>query len=1024
MEQHDFGYGPSARREIDLSQAEDRRGAAMPSASMAPEIPAGVAEQVEKRRFQLQTRIKASIKHPELDPPEAMAKQVEEWQKTCQEVESPLTIKAREKTLADWSIYVETAAPALTQDEHWLVSTIKQHATGFLYFRRHFRSSAHHLSHTKKNIKARTLVWWAGLLLYSIVTYGRNTNGEKSGLSLLVQGGLYKEIKVAVINLIQQHNLDRHADKRIHFGRAEIQLIIHKLLERNQLQGRQLTSIQSRRHAHQVATPRLCKSHVYFPFVPLIFFYQYPRLSDLTIFCMGMCDWEMDFCIRNFKKAIGTSLAMSQTFRLTGVLCAHNALFDIPTVLMAHLWMRGAFKTKYKTPEELFQDVSHAQIELDPNMLDQPLFLASIPGGREFLDPLQAAMSRSFYDGLRYWAQEADLPGVGYGALRRDTGNLFGLQMGRKYAEDVLNHARSGPFRASYSLNMQNLNLVNIRLGEVAGIKEAAPGEKLKVAKFTLRLQFAPAQGGIAFQEHNERHMFASYAVEALVRSAKKTPMEATDDKKTRATFKDALKNQPPLKALDDARQAAWSEYLKCFTATASGYQLSKPNANTIFKRATGEKTLKQEDSVPLVFQTPWTAKSTEPVRETFLVTEAAFLKEQTKLLRRYDMDLKNKKNWEILDSPLTGTPAERRAQVEELMRQHPSKHIEQAVKDSMASISPPTSTNDVDSIQSWAKNLDTATATTIILEQAEELEDEGDADNLFKFLDRLTVQEPAPEFSPQSDPSDTPSNEEEDRENEDTANAELAPNTDETTETDIFKIPMPLMRRYMFNYLVQPFVAAREYEKCRQDDGDYHCPKCLKYTHRETVPDAAYPTISKLERHLLMHHSEWDDLELQMVDEDLDTYHCPAGDFANAPSVKAVRVHAVSDCIQVDFFRDLERKAQESRPNVEETRTFRDKRQGRSNVINGVAELEDDGSDHNNPVASTSQAGAIDLNEQVKDLITATVTHSSLDQEAAELGDFLEEYLDHTGIQLQSLARGRKPVGQNDWDSLNLDSV
>ncbi|KAF8195919.1 hypothetical protein K438DRAFT_791236 [Mycena galopus ATCC 62051] len=330
-----------------------------------------------------------------------------------------------------------------------------------------------------------------------------------------------------------------------------------------------------------------------------------PTLRDLTIYCYGKMQWEIDFRIRFFKTAINTPVGQEQTFRISGVLRAHNALFDLTVALMAHLWIMGAFKKKYETPEELLEDVSRAQIELDPDMLDLPLFRKSVPGGREFVDPPEAAMSRSFYDSFRYWAGEAGLPRAGYGALRRDTGNLYGLQMGRRIAKDILNHHDQGPFRTSYSLNMENYKLVNIRLGEVAGTKESVPSEKLMA--------------------HEEQHTFKSYAVEALIRSNAQKPEEKADTQKIRDNYRDKLKESPPLKELYERRQSAWTNYLKCFNKTAQGYVPSTANANKIMARATGDKVLKKEDSTPLAFQAPWNKTRTDPISSPLRLSSSKF---------------------------------------------------------------------------------------------------------------------------------------------------------------------------------------------------------------------------------------------------------------------------------------------------------------------------------------------------------------------------------------------------------------
>jgi hypothetical protein len=53
--------------------------------------------------------------------------------------------------------------------------------------------------------------------------------------------------------------------------------------------------------------------------------------------------------------------------------------------------------------------------------------------------------------------------------------------MGTHVAKDVLHHQTDGPFWDSYSRDTQNFDFVPLHLGEVAGTKESALGEKIAV---------------------------------------------------------------------------------------------------------------------------------------------------------------------------------------------------------------------------------------------------------------------------------------------------------------------------------------------------------------------------------------------------------------------------------------------------------------------------------------------------------------------------------------------------------------
>jgi hypothetical protein len=53
--------------------------------------------------------------------------------------------------------------------------------------------------------------------------------------------------------------------------------------------------------------------------------------------------------------------------------------------------------------------------------------------------------------------------------------------MGTHVAKDALHHQTDGPFWDLYSCDTQNFDFVPLRLGEVAGTKESALGEKIAV---------------------------------------------------------------------------------------------------------------------------------------------------------------------------------------------------------------------------------------------------------------------------------------------------------------------------------------------------------------------------------------------------------------------------------------------------------------------------------------------------------------------------------------------------------------
>ncbi|EDR02186.1 uncharacterized protein LACBIDRAFT_332594, partial [Laccaria bicolor S238N-H82] len=195
------------------------------------------------------------------------------------------------------------------------------------------------------------------------------------------------------------------------------------------------------------------------------------KLKHVRVFRKGENTWSVMVYFREFKCAIGTATGDEQTHVLEGVCHPHNILFDPTVVLIAHLFLRNAFAKKYESITDLCKDDS-VEFLIDEDMKDEPLFLASEPGGRSFSVPHRAAMAHSVSDSSSHWLEQASLPTSGVTAWRRDAGNMYALQLGESIAKDLMNHVTTGVFRASYSRNTNNISTVSIR---VAGTKETRP---------------------------------------------------------------------------------------------------------------------------------------------------------------------------------------------------------------------------------------------------------------------------------------------------------------------------------------------------------------------------------------------------------------------------------------------------------------------------------------------------------------------------------------------------------------------
>ncbi|KAJ6541202.1 hypothetical protein DFH09DRAFT_1322780 [Mycena vulgaris] len=556
-----------AHKQATSASASARAPYEMTAASgqIAPTVSDRVHEQSKAKTLQLAASIRAHMTDPTMNPADALNAEAEAWIATVKSTQSPLTEAHRDRSLAHWAALINNARPEISSERHWDRDIVEQN------WRKHLFVMVNKSDRQKeKPLKASTVAWWASLFVHSIVVYTRDpTTHLKCGMALLIRHGVYAELKAQVVQLVHDFKLNRYKDIKIYYGRPELDLILTHMLEHTRRNGRQLV----------------------------------PVCGDITVIRRGYMDYEIPWRMKQFKLSIGTASSPEQNFNITGCLYTHNLLFDLTVPIIAHLFLLKRFKTKYATIAEFVADTA-SEIEIDPAFKDTPIFLAGAVGGREFAVPHQAAMAEATAESLRDVAQKCGLPGAGVTALRRDTGNMYALQLGTRIAKDILNHEADGAFRDSYSRNTTNYDLPQIRLGERAGALETFPGQQIEA--------------------NLKRHAFKSYAVECLVRRARAAPqaeVTAKDAEKRKLEYKAKLVDREEFKPLDVARQAAWLQYLACFNATASAYDPGTASANRIFRLATGELDNPKGTKIPVAFARGWTEIQTAPVSFLSLVS-------------------------------------------------------------------------------------------------------------------------------------------------------------------------------------------------------------------------------------------------------------------------------------------------------------------------------------------------------------------------------------------------------------------
>ncbi|KAJ7155563.1 hypothetical protein C8R43DRAFT_1106394 [Mycena crocata] len=971
---------------------------------IAPTVPDEVEPKAKKRAVKFLTTLKSTIEDPGANPMAKAIALAEEWAATVGDRENPLTQLHRVKMLSDWEAMLSLDDPSLPRTQHWDRDVVMRYWNTYL----HVTATNPKSKDPSRRLKARTVSAWCGLFLHSIVAYTRDPAkaGAKCGLTLLIKEGLYQKLKNQVLKLIEDFKLERHHNKKVYFGRPELELIIDHVLNESRTNGRQvaiqhilrwlLTFFFTARGSTLGAAHKIYRDLNYVSFTFSIFLLQH-------------------------KKHIWTVDGSEQHFVADGVKKPHNMLFDVPTYTLIHLYLRGAFKGRYDSVEALC--AARGELVINAEFADVPFFLEATPAGREFREPHVAAMARAGSDALRHYATAVGLPAAGTGALRREGGNMYALQLGTRFAKDVMNHASDeGPHRDSYSRNMENFRLVGVRLGETAGEAESAPGVKLRA------------------------YAFASWAVECLTRRSLAEEVNPEEQKREKNEAKlTRQKTNPELADLLKKRDDAHEKYLKCFNAMARGYKLS--SHQQIWNVATGTV---EVDGKQVEFAQGFNQKTALPIYDAFKAAHKTFLARQTAISRKIKRQSGIEANNDLITGPLTGSAEDRQEIIRMLNQENPSVHIRNAVNDAMAASIAPAEMTDVNQIEIWASNLAAARTRVGLVEATYDDDDDevGAQDRVFAFFDRLTISPPATEFAPYSADKgkgkDTATDTATDGDDYDDASFER-PQIEEDKETDVLNLPIADVRRAMFDYLIEPVLTARMCAKHKTTAEDiaegladgFKCPLCAKYTHRHPIPANISASMWKFQRHILRAHSPWKDLELQMIQPN-GKYRCPAGDFDDALSVAAVRKHALSSfCANSAEYRalsdahDQQEPAREAQPL--HARAFRShKAEAAANDSEEEDEPEVDAEEQGGEVDTKKQGEEVELKETMDDpmkelrRVVEAAAKDKDDEEVNELKEVLFGYLDEVSVPLPSMGKGRasKRIKPEDWDSLNLDTL
>ncbi|KAG6911020.1 hypothetical protein DXG01_005435 [Tephrocybe rancida] len=752
-------------------------------------------------------------------------KEMDEWVATVQSRESTKRQQARKRMSRAYHFMMNQHCPRIPPNEVWHADVVLEWAPKFLKFL---------VVNTaplpgRKVVKARTLIGWFSLFVHAIVRHCRDSGtGDACGMVVMTRMNLFEKLSDVVARLTRDFNLDRTYDRRLYFGRAEIHLMLNKALDDT-----------AGRHPNIQGMLKLL-----FPF------YTSCRPSTLG----PSCKEYLEAGLGHNKEQ-----AKEQIFNFETVMKGHNMIFDVVTYVIADLFLRGAFLTKYKTTAELVAD-RRAELPLDPALAEEPFFLAIEPGGRDFKSPKSPARAESVSACVAKFAKLAGLPiGGGY-CIRRDAGNEYlvdaqtkysGL-MGQETAVLFMAHEIKGTFMEHYSRGTADLNPVHLRLGEIDGTLASA-------------------------RDIEKRHLFSSCAIEAIVRFSRQEesgidPEVIKEAEKQRCYI--IVEATPEMMALEQKRVELWSGYVDCFTESAKTYsQDLTNNISFLYDLATGKKLNQKEEIPPLRIKPGKETLAVEKRDELMEFTTNDVFKTRKRLRKNYRAQAANAASHALKHGTLSGTDQDRYDAInraDEL-----SKHI------SGLKITPLGSAASRDM---WVADIEDRNNN--LLHHFEDTEDLELDSEIITTIQNFTgrgkdrMQDPTPVETPAEQ---TLLAEEEEfyvAANELSAAATESPIDAETIEYDFLQAPVEDIRYAFLNFLVGPVLAERQLKLDELPNGQWNCHRCELYRHYDPIPTTLLPSLGALKRHI-----PWADLELQMV-----------GAEGNGDSVVQVRGHVVSE--------------------------------------------------------------------------------------------------------------------------------
>ncbi|KAF8188131.1 hypothetical protein K438DRAFT_1764366 [Mycena galopus ATCC 62051] len=435
--------------------------------------------------------LKSAMAVFQMGGPEQAQAELDQYMNHLQSRENPHTMAHTDAVRRSYAAIVKgwTGTHISTKD-HWLDSVIEQHAAPTV------RCYAHGARGTKGrlHIKASTLKSFTNRLISQIGFFSHTANGDKNGMEVLCERGLFDRLQDLVYTLINELGLDRQQDEKLVYGDLELILILQTALTDSMKGNTRLAKLQTFCVLFLFFYSGLRPSSLGPSHMKYLLEGKYIRLGNVSIERLGPMDFRIKIKIENLKGYNGMTgksliLSLSSPQRWT------NVLFDINLYFLAYLVERKAILGVNSIDDIINGNVS--SLTIDPAVADQPLFCAVNPGGKG-LNLTGPMMATGLSAAVKSMAKAAGLvDGSAYG-YRRGLANTLDIIVGKEAAELALAHEREGSID-SYIAGVANMPLTELMSGENEEFLNPLAVNRLRTQRMD-----SPAVSGLLAAIHSE----------------------------------------------------------------------------------------------------------------------------------------------------------------------------------------------------------------------------------------------------------------------------------------------------------------------------------------------------------------------------------------------------------------------------------------------------------------------------------------------------------------------------------------